>query len=103
MNFKTAIGTIRTIADRVQSYIGMVNFAMILYLFIVTSPMGVEPMVWVGLLILFLPIIAIIDWVIIYPVMLDINFGKKNKEFQEIKKDIKLIKNKLGIDDDKIG
>ena len=89
---KFEIGTVKVILERVASYISIINFGMLLYIYTMNTPLGLSTEMWILLIIASIPLIIIVDWYIIFPSALSVTFGKKNKEFIELKKDIKEIK-----------
>ena len=86
------LGTIKVVLERLASYISIINFCMILYMYTIKEPLGISWFYWFIIIIAIIPIIIVIDWKIIFPAALSITFGKKNKEFIEMKNDIKEIK-----------
>jgi hypothetical protein len=92
---KFEIGTLKLMVERVMSYVGMINFFMILYLYIQQSPIGIDAVYWIVAVSFFLPIMTILDWVFVYPSTLNVSYGRKNKEFQELRADIKRLETKL--------
>jgi len=59
--------------NRLQTYVAMVNFMMILYLYITESPVGVEWYWWIILMMCIFPIVVIFDIKLVYPGMLRYN------------------------------
>lgn len=61
------LGKFRTWVDRAVGYLGLLNFAMILYLYVSKAPMGIEWYYWVIAAIGVVSVIIFIDIKFIYP------------------------------------
>lgn len=83
--------------NRLQTYVSMVNFMMILYLYITESPVGIEWYWWVLLLMGIFPLVVIIDIKLIYPGMLQYAF-KKNPGMKRLDEKIDIIMKHLGLE-----
>jgi hypothetical protein len=76
---------------------------MILYLYIVKSPLGIAWYIWVVCLALFLVILLIFDVVIVFPSetkygwQINPEWREFQVDFREMQKDVKDIKRKLGL------
>jgi len=92
---KMEIGTLKLMVERVMSYIGMLNFVMVLYLYAIQSPLGIDWIYWVLMMSVVLPIVMILDWVFVYPSVLTVSYGRKNKEFQDLREDIRGMQKKM--------
>jgi len=93
-NFWKSIGKLKVWQQRLNTYVGLVNFLMLFYLYIIESPMGLEWYYWLFTILVITLSIVSIDTIFIMPNALGYNF-EKNPQFQELKKDIKEIKEKL--------
>lgn len=56
------------------------------------APLGLSTTIWILIILSTIPLIILVDWYIIFPSALSVNFGKKNKEFIELRNDVKEIK-----------
>lgn len=86
------LGRLKVFTERLAGYTSIINFIMILYIYVSQKPFGISSYVWLLILSIFIPVLLFIDWKIIFPSALSITFGEKNKEFMSMKKDIKEIK-----------
>ncbi len=93
------IGRYRMYLNRLQTYVAMVNFAMILYLYMRESPLGVEWYWWITIMSITFPIIILFDVKVMYPGTL-IYAYEKNPGFQKLEKKINKIMDKLEIEDE---
>jgi len=75
-------GKYRVLLQRLQAYLSMFNFAMILYLYASESPLGISWYYWVCALSIFIPIFLFIDIRIVYPLELKYT-TKKNPEWND--------------------
>ena len=91
-------GRYKTWLNRLQSYMGPLNFIMVLYLYIIEEPLGVIWQVWTVILTLFLVLVLIIDVIIIYPSEQEYN-TRKNPEWNDLRDDIRVIKKAVVGDD----
>lgn len=82
------LGKFQVWQSRVSNYIGIINFLMIFYLYIITKPFGLPVAVWAVLVFFTIAFIIIIDSKIVYPNALRYTFVK-NPEFMELKKMVK--------------
>lgn len=92
---KRKLGKLKVMSERLASYVSLINFAMILYLYVITSPLGIKPIYWLVLMGVTMPIIVIFDWKIVFPSSLEVAYGSKNREFTELREDVKDIKKRL--------
>ena len=99
MRVQYEIGRYKTWLGRLQSYLGPLNFVMILYLYIKEEPMGIIWQAWAVILSVFLVVILFIDVVFIYPSE-SRYISRKNPEWCELRDEIveirKLIINRNG-------
>ena len=89
------LGILKLMLERTMSYGALINFGMLLYLYVTQSPLGIAWYYWFIGILLILPAVAIIDWKIVFPATLSVSYGMKNKEFTELRKDIKEIQKQL--------
>jgi len=82
---KTA-GMLKTWYQRLTSYVSMVNFIMIFYLYIIESPLGFQWYHWLLLISVSILSILYIDIKYVFPTSQTYAW-KKNPEFQELKQD----------------
>ena len=88
------IGRYKTWLGRLQSYLGPLNFVMILYLYIQRQPLGIIWQIWVIILSIFLIVLLFIDIVFIYPSE-SRYISRKNPEWVELREEIVEIKEML--------
>jgi hypothetical protein len=84
------VGRYKTWLNRLQSYMGPLNFIMVLYLYIITEPLGLRWEIWAVVLTLFLGVVLIFDVVVIYPSEQMYN-TQKNPEWNDFRDDVKRI------------
>lgn len=90
-----SLGVLKVMTERLAGYVSIFNFGMILYLYIVQRPLGLDPLFWVMAFAIVIPLILIVDWRVVYPMSLHVVFGSKNKEFKELRRDVREIKELL--------
>ena len=73
------MGRVKVWQQRLASYVSMVSFGMVFYLYIIESPMGLQWYHWLTIVITGILAIVYIDTVFIYPASLEYTF-KKNPE-----------------------
>ena len=95
-NIKNNIGRYYTYAVRSQSYLNYINFLMIAYLYITTSPLGLKWYTWLIMIGVALPIILVLDISLIYPQYLQYSW-LKNPESRDLNKKIDKIMKELNI------
>jgi len=94
-------GKLKVWQQRLASYVSMVNFAMIFYLYIIESPMGLLWYHWVMVVIIGIVSIVFVDVRYILPNTLKYNFNKNprmnemKREIEEIRRDTAEIKKML--------
>ena len=88
------IGRYKTWLNRLQSYLGPLNFLMIMYLYIVQEPLGLTWQIWVIILGSFLTVLLIVDLLIIFPSEQQY-ISRKNPEWRELRDDVHQIKKQL--------
>ena len=104
-NLKGALGTVKIWQSRLSGYVSMVNFEMILYLYIIESPFGMEWYHWVLLIGICCTTIVFIDIKYIFPSAQQYTFYKNpgwmsiKKQTKENERKLNLIMKHLGIDD----
>jgi hypothetical protein len=81
---KINLGKYHTWMTRMMSYGSLINFTMLLYLYITQSPLGIPWYVWFTFLVSLLPIIVFIDTVFIYPQSLKYS-SDRNPEWKAIR------------------
>jgi len=91
---KYTLGQLKVWQTRLASYIGMINFFMILYLYIIESPMDFEWYHWVLLILFAVIIILVIDIKYVFPASQEYAFHK-NPEWMKLRKDIRRNSEKL--------
>jgi len=85
------LGRYKAWFNRLQSYMTPVNFAMILYLYIIREPLGLVWYIWVICVSLVLTFLLIFDILFIFPSENKYTM-KKNPEWVCLKEDINEIK-----------
>lgn len=85
--------------NRLQTYTAMINFIMILYLYIIESPVGIVWYYWVVLMAVICPLIVLIDVKLVYPGTLIYAYDK-NPGFKRLEKKVDEIMKKLGIEEE---
>ena len=78
-------GKLKVWQQRLATYISMVNFAMLFYLYIIESPMGLRWYHWFVIITVGVLIIVYIDARFIFPSSLAYTF-EKNPEFTSLRK-----------------
>ena len=94
MKISKLLGRMKIWQQRLATYASMINFAMVFYLYIIESPMGLEWYHWALIISVAASSLMFIDVRFIMPNSLGYNF-EKNPEFQELKQDVKEIKERL--------
>lgn len=85
--------------NRLQTYVSMVNFIMLLYLYITEAPLGVVWYYWVIFMFILFPVLVIFDVKMVYPGTLIYAYDK-NPGFQRLEKKVNKIMEKLKIDNE---
>ena len=93
MKLKPFAGKLKVWQQRLSTYVSMVNFVMILYLFIIENN-WIEWYYWVVLSFLGITSLVFIDTKYIMPSSFAYTF-KKNPEFQALRKEVKEVKRLL--------
>jgi len=99
-----ALGILKVWQSRIASYISIINFIMIFYLYIIESPMGFQWYHWAILIVVGVTTIIFIDVKFIMPQSFGYTFSKNpgmqklNKLSQENSDKLDLIINHLGLD-----
>ena len=96
-DIKFKLGQLKTWENRLSSYIAIINFAMIFYLYIIETPFGLEWYQWVSMIIIFVVVVIFVDIKFVFPGVLDYTF-KKNPEWVRMMNNQKRICEKLGIE-----
>jgi len=94
MKVTKLFGKAKVMQQRLSTYVSMVNFIMVFYLYIIESPMGLEWYHWLTIIGFGVFFIVYIDTMFIMPHAFGYQF-EKNPEFQELKQDVKEIKERL--------
>ena len=81
----TYLGKAKVWQTSLSSYISILNFVMIFYLYIIESPLGLEWYHWLFLILILVSSVVYIDTKFIMPNALGYTF-RKNPEFNELKK-----------------
>jgi len=82
--------------QRLQSYLGFVNFLMILYLYLSSSPFGVGWWFWVLGFGIGAPVLIVLDILFVYPHVLNYSFSK-NPGFMGLRRDLDEVNVKLDL------
>lgn len=88
------VGKLKVWQGRLTSYISMVNFFMIFYLYITESPLGFEWYYWFLIIIVACAAIIVIDVIFIFPEVMNYTFGK-NINMTKMKKHVEKNTEKL--------
>ena len=91
---KLELGKYHTWVVRVGSYLGPINFVLILYTFINQGPLGLPKEYWLLLVAIGLPILLVMDIVFVLPSDLRYSFVK-NPEMMDITDRLRIINEKL--------
>lgn len=86
-NIIRTAGAIKIIQQRLASYISMINFIMIFYLYIIESPMELLWYQWIIIIFSCISILIFIDTRYIMPASLAYTFYK-NPEFNKLQKQV---------------
>ena len=76
---KMELGKYHVWMSRLSSYLGPVNFTMLLYMFIIRDPMGISWYWWAMLGVIGLPMLLAFDIIVIYPSALRYSFVKNSE------------------------
>jgi len=93
-NASNLAGKLKVWQSRLATYIAMVNFALIFYLFILESPMGLEWYHWLIITVTGIISIVFIDTKFIMPSAMAYSF-EKNPRMVNIEKNVEKIKELL--------
>jgi len=96
MKGKLDLGTIKTLQNRLASYAAMLNFAMILYLFIIQNTWFPWYM-WIILGVVSMVVLLFIDIKVILPQQFSFEFSK-SPPMMKLLENQKRIMNELGIE-----
>ena len=91
-----AAGKLKVWQSRLATYISMVNFAMIFYLYIIQSPMGMEWYHWLIIIVGGTLSIVFIDTKFIMPAALEYGF-EKNPQMVKLKRQVEENSEKLDL------
>lgn len=94
MSIGKHLGKVKIWQQRLATYVSMINFAMIFYLYIIESPMGFQWYHWLIMIFAGVILVVFVDTMYIMPHAYSYTF-EKNSEFQEVKMDVKAINKKL--------
>jgi len=100
MGIRFRLGQLKTWENRLSSYVAIINFAMIFYLYILETPFGLEWYQWLALISVAIVLIIFIDIKFVFPGVLDYTF-KKNPEWKRMMRNQKKIMEKLGLEYEK--
>jgi len=101
------LGVLKIWQNRIASYISMVNFVMLFYLYIIEAPLGLKWYHWALIIPVLLVILLIVDLKRIMPNALSYSFQKNprmvglEKDLKEVKENQKQIMNYLKIKEKK--
>lgn len=84
----TLLGKLKVWQLRLASYISMVNFIMILYLYILESPLGIQWYHWVIVIVFGIVVVMSLDILYVFPETQRYTWIK-NPEYLELKQEIK--------------
>jgi len=93
-NIGRQLGILKAWVARIQTYLGLVNFMMLLYLYVTQEPLGIKWYYWIALL---LPSLAFILWAdlkIIFPVSQEYIY-RKNPEWIKLREEVRKLRNIL--------
>jgi len=94
MNNKGSLGKYKTWVNRLQTYLGPLNFMMILYLYIKQDPLDIIWQVWVVIIGVLLSVLLMFDLFFVFPS--ELGYGsKKNPEWMGLRDEIKEIRSIL--------
>lgn len=96
MKFNGTIGKIKGMQSRLAGYLSLMNFMMVLYLYIIKQPFGLNWVQWLVLMSVVISIVMFIDNHILLASETHY-LWEKNPWAVEMKSDIKKIKEKLEI------
>lgn len=96
-NIGAKLGIMKAWTARIQTYLGLINFVMILYLYVIQEPLGLKWYYWIILLIPALSLILWLDLKVIFPVSQEYIY-RKNPEWMKLREEI----NKLRVSIEKI-
>jgi len=91
---KDILGVLKFMQNRLQSYIGVINFVMLFYLYIIESPLGLQWYFWLLAISVISITILVVDRKYVLPGVLTYGF-KVNPMMMEMKKEIEEIKEML--------
>jgi len=94
MNLSRKLGQIKVWQQRLSTYMSMINFFMIFYLYIIESPMGLPWYLWAFVISSSIVIVVYVDTAYIMPHSFAYQF-EKNLEWIEMKNEIKLLRKEL--------
>ena len=81
---KMELGKYHVWVSRLSSYLGPLNFAMILYMFVIKDPAGIAWYWWVLLGLIGLPSLLAFDILVVYPSALRYSFVKNSEWVDKI-------------------
>jgi len=96
MKFNKSIGTIKGMQIRLSGYLSLLNFFMVLYLYIIKEPFGLNWLQWIILMFIGISVTIFIDNYILLASETHYLWSK-NPWAIEMRDDIKKIKKKLEI------
>jgi len=93
-SFSVFAGKAKVWQTRLSSYISLINFVMIFYLYIIENPLGLSWFYWFILMFVGVVGLIVFDTIFVMPYSLGYTFSK-NPEFMELKNDVKEIKKEI--------
>jgi hypothetical protein len=88
---KILLGKFKLLYGRTMSYVGIISFLMLLKVFAMNEPLGLNWVIW--LIIVFLICVGVTIFDVLFVIEGDANYGfSKTPKFVEMDKDIKEIK-----------
>ena len=88
------LGILKAWTARMQTYLGLLNFFMILYLYVTQEPLGIKWYVWVAVMIPCMCLVLWLDLKIIFPVSQEYIY-RKNPEWMELRKEIRKLREEI--------
>lgn len=73
------LGRYKVWQTRTQSYLSIISFIMVLYLYITQVPLGIPWYVWVILIASLIPFLLLMDMAFVWPSEMAYGFGKNPK------------------------
>lgn len=93
-NIMMYFGKLKVWQQRLATYVSMMNFVMIFYLYIIESPLGLSWFHWLLIILVGVIVLVFFDTCFVMPHALGYTF-LKNPEFIQLKGDVKYIKKEI--------